>query len=190
MGTFFISTRNNDVASRKTAYPERCVTALCGHLSFFLGDGKESTLYFPFLESGSSFEGLGGRRTLEQKASRWQCLHKTISHLMPWALRGSKKFRSPRNVQVAPDLQTFSHTVAASHARAWNLFSPCPQSCPSLLPPYLLLVQQPGSLCGLWLGVTLSLTNCCVSSAESAGLASVGSSGPQTWWHSGIAGAL
>ena len=49
---------------------------LRGHLSSLLADGKETTLYFPFMGSGSSFEVLGGRRTFKQKARH--CLHKAI----------------------------------------------------------------------------------------------------------------
>lgn len=46
--------------------------------------------------SGNSFEVLGGRRILEQKARHWQCLHKNCQSFHenpPGALHCSRKFR-------------------------------------------------------------------------------------------------
>lgn len=129
---FSISSRNN--FSRKKAYHERCVTSPCGHLRFFLGDGKESTAYFPSMESGSSFEVLGGRRALEQKARHWQCLPKTISHLTGTSPGHSMIPDNLEALEMCNLLLTYRHfhtqLLPAVHATG---ISSLPAHCPALL---------------------------------------------------------
>lgn len=171
---FPISTRST-VASRRKAYHATPLgtSALCLLME------KKQPCTFHSWGVGAPLRSLAAEEHLSKKQGA-VFIKPSFNRSLPCALHCSRKFRSPRSVQVVPDLQTFSRTVAASHACSWT-----PLSLPgSPLPcPCLLLVQQPGPLCGLRLGVALYLTNCCVFSTEPAGSAGVCSRGPQTWWH-------
>ena len=61
----------------------------------------------PTLGSGRSLWDLGGRRTLERRARVGGVFMKPsgFNRNVPCALHCSRKFRSPRNVQAAPDSQ-------------------------------------------------------------------------------------
>lgn len=181
------STRNN-VASRKKAYHGRYVMGGVGTSAPCSVMERKQPYAFRSCRVGVPLRSLATEHLSKKQDDSSVFIKPTCNRNLPCALHCPRKFRRARGVQVAPD------TVAVSCAYSWNPFS-LPAHCPALpcplLPcPCLLLLQQPGPLCGLWLGVALSLTYCCVSSAEPAGPTVVCTSGPQAWWHRGIPGDI
>ena len=89
----------------------------------------------PTLGSGRSLWDLGGRRTLEQRPRVGSVFIKpsSFNRNVPCALHCSRKFRSPRNVQAAPDSQTPSGALG----------SPRPPLCPPASSSSLLVLLQP-----------------------------------------------
>lgn len=115
-----------------------------GHLSSFLGYGRELIICFPLMGS-----------ELLQVLSEKLCISTGfITGTFSVPLLCFRKFRSPGKVQTTSDLQTSCSCQPCKTCTEVSFPLPTPPNS-SLPPAPLLLVQQLGSLCGLLAGCGL-----------------------------------